>query len=731
MSIRVLHVDDEPDLLKFAKIYLEEADPSLHIDSVSSSEEALRMLEQPYDCVIADYLLPRMDGIELARKIRETSNIPFIIYTGRGSEEEASAAFSVGIDDYFVKEVDPSHYIVLAKRIRMAVEKRRSEDALRESEERYRTLFETAREAIVLSGPDDRIQSLNPAAAKILGYVDPQELIGLNIAEIWFDPDLKRETFKELMEKDYVENIEVTLKKKDGSPVYVLGSAILHSDVKGNILRTEAILMDITRNKKAEKEIRKVQERFSGIYNSSKDAIGFASLEGNLLDVNDSFSKLTGFTREELLSGKRYQEITPQEYHEYEAKLIDCIIRTGKPQEYEKEYIRKDGSRVPILLTTFVVKGDDGKPIGITAIIKDITERKRVEKELQESRRHFQTLFNVTVDPVVIVDSQGTILEVTEKVEEITGFKREELLGKNFMEISVVTEESKKVLMANLSRRLRGIDIPPYEVELLTRDGRKLLNEVNAQKIEYQGKTAVMASFRDISERKRMEDQLLKSERLAAIGQLASIVGHELRNPLGVIKNSTYYLKMRLKEYTDDKVARHLDILDTEVNRSNNIISDLLDFARGPKSPELQPVDLNHLVVEALSRIEIPIGVETVTMLGELPWISADPDQVMRILLNLIQNGIDAMPKGGILSLKTRAEKGFMYVSITDMGVGISEENMEKLFTPLFSTKSKGIGLGLYIVKQLLEAHGGTITVQSEVGEGTTFTFRLPIVGEG
>lgn len=332
---------------------------------------------------------------------------------------------------------------------------------------------------------------------------------------------------------------------------------------------------------------------------------------------------------------------------------------------------------------------------------------------------------------MVIVDAEGKILEITERAEAITGFKREELLGRNFMETSIVTEESKAALMENLVKRLKGIYSPPYEVKLLTKDGREIPHEVSAQRIEYHGEPADIAAFRDITERKRMEEQLLQSERLAAIGEMASFVGHELRNPLGVIKNSTYYARMRLKGEADRKIARHLDILEMEVERSNNIISDLLDFARGPKPPNIQQIDLNHIVEEALSRIEVPARVETATKVGELPSTRADPDQILRILLNLMMNGIDAMPKGGTLSVETRAEEGFLEVSVADTGVGILEENMEKLFTPLFSTKAKGIGLGLYIVKQLLEAHGGAIAVQSEVGEGAIFTFRLPIVEEG
>ncbi len=149
----------------------------------------------------------------------------------------------------------------------------------------------------------------------------------------------------------------------------------------------EAINLELERQiaerKQAEEEFRKVQERFSGIYNSSKDAIRYATVEGTLLDFNDSFARLTGYSREELLNGRRYQDITPQEYYEYESKMLEKMLRTGEAVEYEKEYIRKDGSRVPVLLTVFIVKGTDGEPIGNAAIIKDITERRQSEEELR------------------------------------------------------------------------------------------------------------------------------------------------------------------------------------------------------------------------------------------------------------------------------------------------------------------------------------------------------------
>jgi PAS domain S-box-containing protein len=176
---------------------------------------------------------------------------------------------------------------------------------------------------------------------------------------------------------------EYRILRPDGAVRWVRDRKNAVLDAHGRVARIGTVVVDVTDRHQAQEEMRRLQERFGGMYNCSKDGMGFAALDGTMLDVNEAFAALTGYSRQELLSGRRYQEITPEEYHAPQAEIIARIVRTGKPEEYEKEYIRKDGTRVPVLLTTFVVKGDDGRPIGLAAIIKDITERKKVEKELK------------------------------------------------------------------------------------------------------------------------------------------------------------------------------------------------------------------------------------------------------------------------------------------------------------------------------------------------------------
>jgi signal transduction histidine kinase len=227
-------------------------------------------------------------------------------------------------------------------------------------------------------------------------------------------------------------------------------------------------------------------------------------------------------------------------------------------------------------------------------------------------------------------------------------------------------------------------------------------------------------------ELREAQEQLIRKEKLAVLGQMAGGVGHELRNPLGAISNAIYFLNMVLEE-PDPEVKETLEILQKEVKTSEGIISSLLDFARA-KPPTRRKVDINNVVQEALSRIAVPENVEVVSQLDEaLPIILADPDQLRQVFGNLVLNAIQSMPDGGQLVVKSEAPSPeWVAVSFTDTGVGIPEENLGKLFEPLFTTKAKGVGLGLAVVKSLVQGHGGTIEVESQVGKGTTFTVRLP-----
>jgi len=326
-----------------------------------------------------------------------------------------------------------------------------------------------------------------------------------------------------------------------------------------------------------------------------------------------------------------------------------------------------------------------------------------------------------------------------------------------------------------------------YENPVVTKDGEeRIIAWHNTLLTDDLGNViGTLSSGEDITERKRAEEalkeyserleemvdertqelrdaqeKLVRQESLAVLGHLAGAMAHELRNPLGAISNAAYFLNMIIEE-PDPEVKEMLEIMEKEVRTSERIISSLLDFAR-PKPPIRRIVDVNDIVQEALSRAAVPDNVEVARQLEEpLPTVLADPDQLVQVFGNLMLNAVQVMTlpsaagiaDGGTLTVRTALDKGMggerdtgtgrqgdylpispspcLRVSISDTGAGISEENVGKLFEPLFTTKAKGIGLGLALAKMLVEANGGSIEVESEVGKGSTFTVRLQIADFG
>jgi PAS domain S-box-containing protein len=253
-------------------------------------------------------------------------------------------------------------------------------------------------------------------------------------------------------------------------------------------------------------------------------------------------------------------------------------------------------------------------------------------------------------------------------------------------------------------------------IESLTEARKKL--EAYAEQLEQK----VEERTREL---KKSQEQLLKAQRLAVIGELAGMVGHDLRNPLTSINGAAYYLKKRLGSKIDGKVKEMLDLIEKNIVYSNKIINDLLDYSREIKL-DLTGSKPKSIIKEALSLVEIPKNVQVIDLTGSCPKIKVDIGKIKRAFVNIIKNAVEAMPKGGTLTIKSKKLNGSLELVFSDTGVGMSKKTVKKLWTPLFTTKAKGMGFGLAICKRVVEAHGGSISVKSVRGKGTTFTVTIP-----
>ncbi|MEM2123231.1 MAG: ATP-binding protein [Candidatus Bathyarchaeia archaeon] len=265
------------------------------------------------------------------------------------------------------------------------------------------------------------------------------------------------------------------------------------------------------------------------------------------------------------------------------------------------------------------------------------------------------------------------------------------------------------------------------EKEYIRKDGSRIPIEVTGSIVKGEkGKPDVVwCIIRDISDRKKLEKALLESERMAAVGSLAAQVGHDLRNPLTSIGNAAYYLKMKMRD-GDEKIKRMIEIILEEVGYADGILRDLLDFSK-PLKPQPIPANIVDVLETALASMVRPKKIEVEKIYRPVPEIPLDPDMLKRAFSNIIQNAYEAMPRGGILTVEVEAVQDMVKVSFQDTGYGIPEENIKKIFQPLFTTKAKGLGLGLSTAKRIIDAHNGEIMIESKPGEGSKFTIKIPL----
>jgi two-component system, NtrC family, sensor kinase len=362
-----------------------------------------------------------------------------------------------------------------------------------------------------------------------------------------------------------------------------------------------------------------------------------------------------------------------------------------------------------------------------------------------ETTRHKRTIneellileaFNKSVidsinDALLVIDPDNfKIIGMNQAALKQLGLKREELIGHYCYEMTHQTSTPCKPPndVCPVFELLKTGMSMSVEHTHFDKEKNKVHVEVSAHPIRNpEGKIILITHIaKDITERKTMQAKLLDSEKLATVGDLAFTLANDLRNPLQAIQVASYWLK---KDYSrlqsSPKGIEMLQSINDSIKYSDNIIAALLDFASS-KTPHLKKLDVNMVVAKTLGQVEIPKNVELITELGKVPQIEADKDMLEKVFLNIAKNGLEAMENGGTLKVTTRETTEFVEVSFKDTGIGISKGNLDKLFKPLFTTKSKGMGLGLAISKRFIEANKGSIKVESEEGNGSEVIIKLP-----
>lgn len=630
-------------------------------------------------------------------------------------------------------------------------QRKRAEKALKASEELSKTIVANAPIGIATSRSDYHFATANEAFCNIIGYSEAE---------------LQKLTFKDINAPDTIERSikGITALEKGEVPVYSDEKKYIRKDgtvITGKIIVTPIMsakgklalfvvqLEDITKRKQLEEEVRSSEERFRAISTSAMDAIILNDAKDQVLYWNPAAEKMFGFSQHETIGKKLAELIIPEQFRKKHNQLLSNVSKEYvSRREFGLTAIRKNETTFPVDLSMVTVKIQEQNCL--LSIIKDITEWKTMEEKLRQERDLLESVATSTNIILATINRDYRITWVNQKGNLATKFGNLEnqICYKTFGHDSPNVCEGcgvKRVFHNNESvvrRDYTFIDSEGKEkwVELISTPIKDKNGYVNSaleisiditERKQLQNKLAVYSQrleeivLKRTDELKKTQVELVKSERLAAIGELAGMIGHDLRNPLTGIKNSAYYLKKKGQDLPQEQ-KEMLDTIDKCVDYSNRIINDLLDYSR-----EIHLIVEKHspkkLLNESLIFITIPQQVSVKNGLDESAYIMVDSDKIKRVFINLIKNAVEAMPEGGEITINDKENKDTIEIAFTDTGVGIDEETLPKLFAPLFTTKAQGMGFGLAICKRIIEAHKGTIVVKSVKGQGTTFTLTLPV----
>jgi len=502
------------------------------------------------------------------------------------------------------------------------------------------------------------------------------------------------------------------------------------------------IYRDITRTKAQEARLKSSEEDYRRLFNHVGCGVFTSSKQGRFLDVNHALLSMLGYDdKEEFLDLDLATQVYLEPSHRTAYQKI--VEKEGKVVDYEVEWKRRDGSIIPVLLTTHVRYDSKKTVLGYEGIVVDQSHRKKIENRMKEALDFLDKIIDCSPNAIMATDLKGEVLIWNQGAEETFGYGSEEVLGrKKITEIypnGVAQEMMKKLRLDDYGGRGK---LKSYPMTVQHRDGHMIEGSLSAS-IIYDDRGKEIASvgiFVDLGERLTMErklsetrQHLLQSEKLAAMGRLTSQIAHELNNPLFGIMNTLELMKTEISP--ENKRRRLLDMSLSETERLAEMLKKMLSFST-PDQVKRSNISINIVLEEILllyGKRFRENSIKVTTRFMEFPGlVYASKDQLRQVFLNMFSNAMDAMPDGGVLSLSTDQKDQAVLIVIADTGIGIEEENLERIFESFFTTKTdnvKGVGLGLSVCYGFIKDHGGEISVESTPYRGTVFTISLPVAG--
>ena len=609
------------------------------------------------------------------------------------------------------------------------------EQALRRSENRFRSLIENSYDMITLLDETGIIVYQSPSIENLLGY-SPEEMVGRNILEFVHPDDFggPADAYAKGVDiADYTTYIEARMKHKDGSWRLFggMGRNLLYDpDLRAVVINSR----DITEQKEAEEILRESEERYRNIFENATEGIFQLDEGGAFIDANPSFARMLGFASPEELMRETVNAAVQFEMETEQKEAISALLKSrGHIVGFKAKLQRRDGQSIWISLNAHTVRDDDGNILMYEGTAEDITDRERAEEAVRESETRYRTTFDTTGTAMFLIDRDAVISEANREMEKVYGYSREEVVGKmKYMEL-IMPEDIE--LVKDYSRKLVSGEIRgPVKLEIRGRHktGRPIDAIITVNLMRGIDKSVI--SFMDITEKKASER--LQKEKAEQLRDFLDIAAHELRHPATLLKGYAITLNKHWGNMNDEMMRDALSAIELGSDRLVHIVEELLDVSRLQRdrfTVNMGIASAKQQAERALEEMEARKADTKIVldMEDDASTVWADPERLTRLFIILLDNAVKYSPPGEVVELRGRRRDSKAVFSVLDRGSGVSEEDQGKIFDRFYQVgdvlhhTGPGLGLGLYIAKRIIDAHGGRIWYEPREGGGSVFSFSI------
>jgi PAS domain S-box-containing protein len=734
---RILWADDNADMRTYVSRLLADR---YDVQAVSDGEAALEAARaHPPNLVLSDVMMPKLDGFGLLRALRDDPKLrdtPIILLSARAGEESRVEGLEAGADDYLVKPFTARELQArVGAHLKLAQAREDADEEIQKSEERLRAFVAASSDAVYQMSPDWTVMrhldgrrfipdTQSPDQSWLERYIHPE------------DQQMVTAAISQAIETRSTFELEHRVFRVDGSLGWILSRAIPMMDDQGNIVEWFGAASDVTAKRQAEESLRQSLAKLSEqahLLDLSNDAILVRDPDDRVIYWNRGATEIYGYMREEA-AGRVTHELLRTEFPEPLERIQEALSSNGR-WGGELIHTRKDGGKIFVGSRWALERDANGKTARILETNIEITQRKAAE----DAQRRLAAIVDSSGDAIVSKDLNGIVRSWNTQAERMFGYTVEEMIGQPITIIIPPELYSDEEMI--LGKIKSGQKIDHFETVRVAKSGERIDVSLSISPVkDEQGRIVGAAKIaRDIREHKRIERILRTTEKLASAGRLAATVAHEINNPLEAVTNLVYLAKRDLPDA--NKVAGHLASARQELDRVAHITRQTLGFYRDTTSPIQMNFakTIDDLLLLYEKRLEVR-NIKIVKQIDRDAEVTAFAGEIRQAISNLLTNSMDAMPKGGSLTIRIRKTHDWntphapgVRITIADTGGGIAPIHRRNLFQPFFTTKPDvGTGLGLWITRGIVDKHGGLMHLKSrtEAGKsGTAFSILIPCNG--